>query len=214
MATALSLIKCGISVKIYERYAYARPAGNILNLWPPPIHALASMGVDITDIGAPCHTTFRNSKGKIRAEVKMPQNIIDEYGGGFVGLLRPDLYTRMLDAMPPNTIEFSKNVAEIQDKGGHVDLTFADGETIVAGVVIGADGIDSFVRAHLWGAKPKRNHNLHIIGGFTFDGPPDALVNECVLMHNRYVSFYILLVIFIRAQRPEPKRVPPKIVRW
>lgn len=95
MATALSLIKCGIRVKIYERYAYACPAGNILNLWPPPIHALTSMGVDITDIGAPCRTTFRNSKGKVRAEVKMPQNIVDDYGGGFVGLLRPDLYSRM-----------------------------------------------------------------------------------------------------------------------
>lgn len=57
--------------------------------------------------------------------------------------------------MPPNTIEFNKNVTDIQDKGSHVDLTFTDGDTITVGVVIGADGIDSFVRAHLWGQKPK-----------------------------------------------------------
>ncbi len=188
MATALAVIKAGFRAKIYERYPYARPAGNILNLWPPPIHALASMGVDVKDIGAPCHGTFRNSKGHIRADVKMPKHIIDQYGGGFVGLLRPDLYTRMLAAIPAGTIEFNHTVTEIQDHGSHVSLKFGDDKTVTAKVLIGADGIDSFVRAHLWGDTPKRNHDLHIIGGFTFDGPAEAESNECVLMHDRYVQ--------------------------
>jgi len=29
-----------------------------------------------------------------------------------------------------------------------------------------ADGIDSMVRAALWGQAPKREHNLHIFGGY------------------------------------------------
>ncbi|MEH0577986.1 hypothetical protein QBA54_26705 [Streptomyces sp. B21-108] len=33
----------------------------------------------------------------------------------------------------------------------------------------GADGIDSLVRRTLWGDSPKREHNLHIFGGYTFD---------------------------------------------
>lgn len=40
MATALALLKAGHQVALYERYREARPAGNILNLWPPPIKAL------------------------------------------------------------------------------------------------------------------------------------------------------------------------------
>jgi hypothetical protein len=31
-----------------------------------------------------------------------------------------------------------------------------------------ADGIDAMVRAALWGQAPKREHNLHIFGGYTF----------------------------------------------
>ena len=58
MATALSLLKAGFHVRVYERYPYARPAGKILNLWPPPLYALGSMGVDIKDVGAACHTTY------------------------------------------------------------------------------------------------------------------------------------------------------------
>ena len=35
-------------------------------------------------------------------------------------------------------------------------------------MLIGADGIDSLVRRTLWGDEPKREHRLHIFGGFTF----------------------------------------------
>ena len=36
MAAALSLHQAGDDVSLIERYREARPAGNILNLWPPP----------------------------------------------------------------------------------------------------------------------------------------------------------------------------------
>ncbi|WAO88857.1 FAD-binding-3 domain-containing protein [Fusarium falciforme] len=73
MATALSFIKAGFKVKVYERYPSAKPAGTLLNLWPPPIHALKSMGVDIKGLGAPCHTSFRNSMGHVRADLRLPR---------------------------------------------------------------------------------------------------------------------------------------------
>jgi hypothetical protein len=38
------------------------------------------------------------------------------------------------------------------------------------------------------GDAPKRNHDLHIIGGFTFERPPGAEAGKCVLKHNRYVQ--------------------------
>ncbi|KAK5050045.1 hypothetical protein LTR84_004165 [Exophiala bonariae] len=185
MAAALSLIKAGFSVKIFERYSHARPAGNILNLWPPPVHALRCMGVDIDDLGAPCHTTFRSVKGNIRAEVQLPEEILKEYGGGFIGLLRPDLYSRMLDAIPPGTIQHDRQVTDIKDHGDFVKLVFSDGTNFTTPLLIGADGIDSIVRSHLWGASPKRAHNLQIIGGFTFDEEVATEQNECVLVHSR-----------------------------
>ncbi|CAI4211653.1 unnamed protein product [Parascedosporium putredinis] len=162
------VVEAGFRVRVYERYPYARPAGNILNLWPPPIHALQSMGVDIKDIGAPCTTTFRNAKGHIRADVQLPDSFPNFDGGGFVGLLRPDLYSRMLEAIPADVIEFDRQVVGIEDRGDHVRLTFADGKTVTAGVL--------------------RSHHLQIIGGFTFADVPEAAVNECVLMHNDKVQ--------------------------
>ena len=60
---------------------------------------LRLLGVDIEDLGAPADSDFRSHTGHIRARVRLPQAVIDEYGGGFIGLLRPGLYQRMLDAL-------------------------------------------------------------------------------------------------------------------
>ena len=94
MATALSVHQAGHDVVIFERYPEARPAGNVLNLWPPPLKALRVMGVDTDDLGAPCQSQFRNIRGKVRAHVKSDPEIEAQYGrgGGFIGLLRPELY--------------------------------------------------------------------------------------------------------------------------
>lgn len=188
MAAALGLIRAGHRAAIYERYPQARPAGNILNLWPPPIKALEAMGVDITDLGAPCHTTFRNTKGRIRADVQIPADVVARYGGGFIGMLRPDLYRRMLSALPHGVLQTDRTVTSIDDHGDGVTLEFADGATVETPVLIGADGIDSMVRTHLFGHVAKRPHNLHIIGGFTFDETVATERNEVVLVHSRTVQ--------------------------
>jgi 2-polyprenyl-6-methoxyphenol hydroxylase-like FAD-dependent oxidoreductase len=188
MASALGLLKAGHDVVIYERYPQARPAGNILNLWPPPIKALQEMGVDTEDLGAPCHTTFRSATGRVRADVQIPRDVVERYGGGFIGMLRPDLYSRMLQAIPEGVLQTDRHVTGIDDHGDSVTLTFADGAVVETPVLIGADGIDSMVRRHLWGDTPKRPHDLHIIGGYTFDTSVAAERNEVVLTHNRTVQ--------------------------
>jgi 2-polyprenyl-6-methoxyphenol hydroxylase-like FAD-dependent oxidoreductase len=188
MAAALALLKAGHAVTVYERYKEARPAGNILNLWPPPLKALRDMGVDIEKLGAPCHTTFRNAKGYVRAEVRLPEHVEREYGGGFIGLLRPDLYKRMLSSIPEGTIHFGRSVTHIESEADLVRLHFSDGETKEVDVLIGADGIDSSVRKHLWGDSPKRPHNLHVIGGFTFDDISGAEKGEVVLSHSQTIQ--------------------------
>lgn len=188
MASALAIHKAGHPVVIFERYREARPAGNILNLWPPPIKALRDMGVDVEDLGAPCHTTFRNTKGNIRADIQIPSTVVEQYGGGFIGLLRPDLYKRMLAALPDGMLAVDKEVASFRDQGAHVELTMKDGSIVNTPLLVGADGIDSMVRKSLWGDSPRREHRLHILGGYTFAKIPGAQHGEAVLSHNRKVQ--------------------------
>src|SRR3954447_373166 len=185
MAAALGALKAGHEVVVYERYKEARPAGNILNLWPPPLKALGLLGVDTEDLGAPTDTEFRNIQGNVRVRVKQDDVVRKAYGGGFIGLLRPELYERMLAAIPDGVIRFNQQVDRIEQDDRTVTLHFADGSTGEHDVLIGADGIDSLVRRTLWGDEPKREHRLHIFGGFTFAEVEGTVPNMCVLTHSR-----------------------------
>jgi 2-polyprenyl-6-methoxyphenol hydroxylase-like FAD-dependent oxidoreductase len=185
MATALSSHQAGHEVALYERYREARPAGNILNLWPPPIKALGLMGVDTEELGAPCYSEFRNARGRTRVAVDLPQDVVDGYGGGFIGLLRPQLYARLLEALPQGVLKANHELERFEQDESGVRLHFADGQTEDVDVLVGADGIDSMVRRTLWGESPKREHNLHIFGGFTFADDVGAEPGVLVLSHNR-----------------------------
>ncbi len=188
MAAALGALKAGHDVVVYERYREARPAGNILNLWPPPLKALRALGVDTEDLGAPTQSEFRNMHGKVRVNVKLGPEVRQQYGGGFIGLLRPELYERMLGTIPEGVIRFNQQVDRIEQDDRAVTLHFADGSTAEHDLLVGADGIDSLVRRTLWGDAPKREHRLHIFGGFTFTDVPGTEPNTCVLTHSRTVQ--------------------------
>lgn len=188
MATALSVHQAGHEVVLLERYRQARPAGNILNLWPPPIKALGLLGVDTTDLGAPCYTEFRNAAGRTRVRVDLPDDVVAAYGGGFIGLLRPELYERLLAALPPGVLQADRAVERLDQDETGVRLHLTDGETLEADVVVGADGIDSLVRRTLWGDPPKREHRLHIFGGYTFDQVATAERGLAIVSHNRTVQ--------------------------
>lgn len=188
MSTALSAHQAGHDVTLLERYPQARPAGNILNLWPPPIKALGLMGVDIDDLGAPCYSEFRTASGRTRVRVNLPDKVVQEYGGGFIGLLRPALYERLLAALPPGVLQTNRAVERFEQDETGVRVHLVGGEAIEADVLVGADGIDSLVRRTLWGDSPKREHNLHIFGGFTFDTSVTAEHGLCIVGHSRTIQ--------------------------
>ncbi len=182
MAATLALLKAGFDVTLLERAAEIRAAGNILNLWPPPQKVLRLIGVDTDDLGAPCHSTFRNAKGRLRADVRLSPEVEHEFGGGFIGLLRWGLYKRMIDAIPAQTLKLGHEVESLEDRGGSVTVHVAGRDPIETDVVVGADGLHSIVRKHLWGDQPIRHQNLHLVGGWLYDKRGSE--GEGVISHN------------------------------
>ncbi|MEU4650113.1 hypothetical protein [Nocardia fluminea] len=72
LATALSAGQAGHDVTVFERYAHARVAGNILNLWPGPIKVPGLMGVDTDGLGVGREIEFRSLSGHRRVRVNCP----------------------------------------------------------------------------------------------------------------------------------------------
>ena len=89
-----------------------------------------------------------------RTGVKVAEHRFDykaRYGAPYVGIHRADLQAVLSGAVGMDKIELSKRLLDIDDSGNEAVLTFADGSTATADLVIGADGARSTVRRLLLG---------------------------------------------------------------
>ncbi|MET7418458.1 FAD-dependent monooxygenase [Dactylosporangium sp. NPDC005555] len=75
------------------------------------------------------------------------------FGAPFLGLHRADLHQVLLDAFRAGggQVHLGKRCVTIDETPDEVGLTFADGTSVHADVVIGADGVRSTVRQHVAG---------------------------------------------------------------
>jgi 2-polyprenyl-6-methoxyphenol hydroxylase-like FAD-dependent oxidoreductase len=64
-----------------------------------------------------------------------------------VALHRADLQSTLLEALPASSIHLGKSIVRYSEDGKKVIATFADGTSVEADVLIGADGIHSDVRS-------------------------------------------------------------------
>lgn len=66
---------------------------------------------------------------------------------------RRDFIEALLGVLPEGMVQLGHRLEAIEDKGGRSVLTFANGETAEADLVVGADGIKSVVREQLFNDK-------------------------------------------------------------
>ena len=150
-AKALSLL--GANVTAYEQAAQVREVGAGIGLRPATMHRFRQWGSydAIAQVSSPSdYFEILTATGEPIIKDAWP-----EFGEESKTRLihRGDFIEALLGVLPDGMVQLGHKLAGIEEKGGRAVLTFANGRTVEADLVVGADGIKSVVRQQLFSDK-------------------------------------------------------------
>ena len=145
MAAALALARAGIDVQVYEQAQQLSEVGAGVSLAPNGLRMLERLDLaeGISLAGARhVSTELRLFDG--RPAPHQPHQFAR--AGGNVGIHRADLLALLAGQLPPGVVRTGRRCTGFGQDTGSATVSFADGTTATADVVIGADGIHSVLQ--------------------------------------------------------------------
>jgi salicylate hydroxylase len=154
---ALSLIRDGHDVHVYEQVRAPREVGAGIVLTPNATRLLRRLGFD-ADLEASCAAPLNWRQRRWQDGRTLLCSPLTPYVGArgerlFFTAHRADLLAMLLASMPAERLHLGHRLSGLADTGSGIDLAFDNGERVRAHLVIGADGIHSAVRRVLLGAE-------------------------------------------------------------
>ncbi|MCB0209217.1 MAG: FAD-dependent monooxygenase [Anaerolineae bacterium] len=158
LTTAIALQQAGFDVEIYERAPELKEVGAGLSLWPNATKLLRQLGLgealDRISVIAPVVAT-RNPRGDILTQLSA--TVFEQrYGAAVCVVHRAELLALLGDALDGTPVHLGCECTGFEQDSSGVTIHFAGGETVRADALIGADGINSAVRSHMFGRVPPR----------------------------------------------------------
>jgi len=154
LATAQALAAFGLEVEVFERASSLGEIGAGINISPQAVKALAAIG-----LGERLAAVANVLPGFITRDMHTGEQLehydrsVDRlrYGAPHQTFHRADLMQALASGLDPDRLHLNHRLVAIEERASGALLSFADGATREAGIVIAADGIHSVVRRALYG---------------------------------------------------------------
>jgi salicylate hydroxylase len=160
LAATLSLLHAGLDVQVYEQAPALGEVGAGIQISPNASRLLHRLGLgpalDRTGVRPVGVHQRRWDDGRTLQWAPMGEAVEAAFGAPYYHFHRADLLHALADALPAERVHLDHRLTSFQDHGDRVELTFANGARAAAGVLVGADGIHSTVRALLFGPEQPR----------------------------------------------------------
>jgi len=165
-------------VRLYEQAEGFSRLGAGIHVGPNVTRVMREVGIEDELNSTACHPDFWYSRdgvtGDVCAQIPLGDYAVKQYGSTYLTVHRGDFQQLLTEAVPDGILAFNKKLEKIDDLGDKVALTFADGTTEYADFVIGADGVNSIIRATLLGEE-QPEHTGYIAHRAVFSTPRLAL---------------------------------------
>jgi salicylate hydroxylase len=155
LTLAIALQRHGIECDIYEQTNELREVGAAVALSANAMRFYEKWGLEKAFADAAFEVTaliYRDGKsGKVIGNHPAGPTYRERYGAPYVGIHRAELQKILSAEVGMENIHLGKRLAEIDDSGDCAVLSFKDGSSVEADLVIGADGARSTVRQWMLG---------------------------------------------------------------
>ncbi|QFS92353.1 FAD-dependent urate hydroxylase [Mycobacterium sp. THAF192] len=161
MSAAIALRQIGIDTEVYERVTENKPVGAAISVWSNGVKCLNHLGLEkqTARLGGIVDTMsyLDAHTGETMCRFSM-QPLIDEVGQRPYPIARAELQAMLMEAYGMDEINFGMKMVSVADGPDEATATFADGTTVSADVIIGADGASSITREYVLGAPVTRRY--------------------------------------------------------
>jgi salicylate hydroxylase len=158
LAAALALLRRDLDVDVYEQAPQLGEVGAGIQISSNGSRVLYALGLEqALDAVAvlPSRRQIRHwSTGETWDWLELGATTAKRYGTPHLMLHRADLHGVLANAvhrLKPDAVHLAKRCVGIAQSKEHVEVVFADGASASADYLVGADGIHSKVREHLFG---------------------------------------------------------------
>jgi 2-polyprenyl-6-methoxyphenol hydroxylase-like FAD-dependent oxidoreductase len=153
MTAALALQRAGLEITIFERAPAFAEVGAGMSLWPNATHVLRALGMldDVLARGeSVTQFNLHRPDGKTISTIPM-----DGFATPAVCIHRADLHQALHQSLQSVRLEPNQVIQSFSQRSGRVTARLASGLEATADGLIGADGINSAIRAQIHGsARP------------------------------------------------------------
>ena len=161
MSAAIALRQIGIDTEVYERVTENKPVGAAISVWSNGVKCLNHLGLEeqTARLGGIVDTMsyLDAHTGETMCRFSM-QPLIDEVGQRPYPIARAELQAMLMEAYGMDEINFGMKMVGVADGADEATATFADGTTVSADVIIGADGASSITREYVLGGPVTRRY--------------------------------------------------------
>jgi salicylate hydroxylase len=152
LTAALALRARGLDVRVFEQAEVLREIGAGVSIHPNAARLLRRVGLEVKlqKIGASIsRIVLRNWQGERIATPAGPATPAFSTADQGYNVHRADLLNLLFEALPSGTVTLGHRCIQLKEEADRVHLSFANGATAEADIVIGADGIRSVVQREI-----------------------------------------------------------------
>jgi salicylate hydroxylase len=157
LAAALSLLREGFDVHVYEQAREFREVGAGIQVSPNASRILHRLGLAdklaIMGVQPLAWHQRRWDDGKTLLRTPLGESVAAAFGFPHYQSHRADLLNALIRCFPAERLHVGHRFVDLTDHGDHVETHLENGRRVTVDVLVGADGIHSAVRRVLFGSE-------------------------------------------------------------